>query len=150
MHSGRADDVYAYLGGPDDLHSAAWKRLGPAETYETVPVAIGCVSGGFDQAVEALTRYRRVACVRASKNDSRCPVIFNDYMNCLWGDPTEEKELPLIAAAAKAGCECFVIDAGWYAEIKEDWSQTIGSCNQLPVGGRMDSNPYSIRSDTMD
>jgi len=127
LHSGRADDVYAYLGGPDDLHSAAWKRLGPAETYETVPVAIGCVSGGFDQAVEALTRYRRVACVRASKNDSRCPVIFNDYMNCLLGDPTEEKELPLIAAAAKAGCEYFVIDAGWYAEIKEDWSQTIGS-----------------------
>jgi alpha-galactosidase len=35
--------------------------------------------------------------------------------------------LPLIAAAAKAGCEYFVIDAGWYAEIKEDWSQTIGS-----------------------
>ena len=122
-----ADDVYAYLGGPDDLHSAAWKRLGPAETYETVPVAIGCVPGGFDQAIEALTRYRRVACARAGKNDSRCPVIFNDYMNCLWGDPTEEKELPLIAAAAKAGCEYFVIDAGWYAEIKEDWSQTIGS-----------------------
>jgi len=32
-------------------------------------------------------------------------------MNCLWGDPTEEKELPQIAAAAKAGCEYFVIDA---------------------------------------
>jgi alpha-galactosidase len=54
-------------------------------------------------------------------------VIFNDYMNCLWGDPTEEKELPLIAAAAKAGCEYFVIDAGWYADLQEDWSQTIGS-----------------------
>ena len=86
-----ADDVYAYLGGPDDLHSAAWKHLKPGETYETVPVAIGCVRGGFDQAVEALTRYRRVACVKASKNNSRCPVIFNDYMNCLWGDPTEAK-----------------------------------------------------------
>jgi len=48
-------------------------------------------------------------------------------MNCLWGDPTEEKELPLIAAAAKAGCEYFVIDAGWYADINEDWSPTIGS-----------------------
>src|SRR5215472_9493489 len=72
-------------------------------------------------------RYRRMACVRASRNNSRCPVIFNDYMNCLWGDPTEQKELPLIAAAGKAGCEYFVIDAGWYAEIKEDWSPTIGS-----------------------
>ena len=122
-----ADDVYAYLGGPDDLRSAAWKSLKPGETYETVPVAVGCVQGGFAEAVGALTRYRRVACEKLRENNLRCPVIFNDYMNCLWGDPTEEKELPLIAAAAKAGCEYFVIDAGWYADIKEDWSTTIGS-----------------------
>ena len=111
-----ADDVYAYLGGPDDLHSAAWKNLRPGETYETVPVAVGCVRGGFTEAVQALTRYRRAVCVKPRNNNSRCPVIFNDYMNCLWGDPTEAKELPMIAAAAKAGCEYFVIDAGWYAE----------------------------------
>jgi alpha-galactosidase len=48
-------------------------------------------------------------------------------MNCLWANPTEDKELPLIAAAAKAGCEYFVIDAGWYADVHEDWSQTIGA-----------------------
>ena len=122
-----ADDVYAYLGGPDDLHAAAWKNLKPGETYQTVPVAIGCVRGGFAEAVEALTRYRRIACVKPRQDNSRCPVIFNDYMNCLWGDPTEAKELPLIAAAAKAGCEYFVIDAGWYAESNEDWSPTIGA-----------------------
>ncbi|PYX37811.1 MAG: alpha-galactosidase [Acidobacteria bacterium] len=122
-----ADDVYAYLGGPDDLHSAAWKGLNPGQTYQTVPVAIGCVQGGFSNAVEALTRYRRVVCEKSHRRNSQCPVIFNDYMNCLWADPTEEKELPMIAAAAKAGCEYFVIDAGWYADIKEDWSQTIGA-----------------------
>jgi alpha-galactosidase len=122
-----ADDVYAYLGGPDDLHSAAWKNLKPGETYQTVPVAVGCVPGGFSEAVEALTRYRRTACIKRRNDNSRCSVIFNDYMNCLWGDPTEAKELPLIAAAAKAGCEYFVIDAGWYAEVNEDWSQTIGA-----------------------
>ena len=33
----------------------------------------------------------------------------------------------MIAAAAKAGCEYYVIDAGWYAELHEDWSQTIGA-----------------------
>ena len=128
-----ADDVYAYLGGPDDLHSAAWKNMQPGETYETVPVAIGCVQGGFGEAVEALTRYRRVACERPRANNSRCPVIFNDYMNCLWGDPTEAKELPLIAAAAEAGCEYFVIDAGWYADLHEDWSQTIGAWEPSPT-----------------
>lgn len=122
-----ADDVYAYLGGPDDLHSAAWKDLKPGETYETVSVAVGCVRGGFSEAIEALTRYRRAVCLRPRNNISACPVIFNDYMNCLWGDPSEAKELPLITAAAKAGCEYFVIDAGWYADLHEDWSQTIGA-----------------------
>jgi len=122
-----ADDVYAYLGGPDDLHSAAWKNLKPGESYETVPVGVGCVRGGFGEAVEALTRYRRAACLKNRKDNARCSVIFNDYMNCLWGDPTEAKELPMIAAAAKAGCEYFVIDAGWYADLHEDWSQTIGA-----------------------
>jgi alpha-galactosidase len=135
-----ADDVYAYLGGPDDLHSAAWKNLKPGEDYETVPVAIGCMRGGFGEAVEALTRYRRAVCLRNRNNTSRCSVIFNDYMNCLWGDPAESKELPLIAAAAKAGCEYFVIDAGWYADLHEDWSQTIGAWQ--PSGTRW---PHGLR-----
>jgi alpha-galactosidase len=126
-HDNHADDVYTYLGGPDDLHSAAWKNLKPGETYETIPVAIGCVRGGFGEAVEALTMFRRAVYLKNHKDNARCSVIFNDYMNCLWGDPTEAKELPIIAAAAKAGCEYFVIDAGWYADLHEDWSQTIGA-----------------------
>jgi len=126
-YDNHVNDVYAYLGGPDDLHSAAWKNLKPGDTYETVPLALGCVRGGFGEAVEALTRYRRAVCLKNHKDHSRCSVIFNDYMNCLWADPTEAKELPMIAAAAKAGCEYFVIDAGWYADLHEDWSQTIGA-----------------------
>ena len=122
-----SDDVYAYLGGPDELHASAWKDLKPAETYETVPVALGCVKGGFAEAIEALTRYRREVCKLPRKGGDPCPVIFNDYMNCLWGDATEAKELPMIEAAARAGCEYYVIDAGWYAEANEDWSKTIGS-----------------------
>ncbi|KAA6456636.1 alpha-galactosidase [Acidobacteria bacterium AB60] len=123
----RASNVYAYLGGPDQLHSQAWKNLKPGESFRTVPVAIGCVRGGFENAIQALTRYREQVCVRKrAAQNLNCPVIFNDYMNCLWGDPSEEKELPLIDAAAAAGCEYFVIDAGWYAEENEDWSSTVG------------------------
>jgi len=123
----RATDVYAYLGGPDELHSQAWKNLEPGKTYRAVPVAIGCVRGGLQEAVQALTVYREQVCVRKRPAQRvTCPVIFNDYMNCLWGDPTEEKELPLIDAAADAGCEYFVIDAGWYAEKNEDWSSAVG------------------------
>jgi len=80
-----------------------------------------------------LTHYRRRVCLKGRKDNSRCSVIFNDYMNCLWGDPTEAKELPMIAEAAKAGCEYFVIDAGWYADLHEDWSQTIGAWQPSPT-----------------
>jgi alpha-galactosidase len=117
---------YAYIGGPDEEYATAWKNLRPGETYQTVPVAVGCVRGGFPEAVEALTKYRRYACIRPHPDNTRCPVIFNDYMNCLEGDPTTAKELPLIDAAAAAGCEYFVIDCGWYAEQNERWWDAVG------------------------
>jgi alpha-galactosidase len=119
--------VYAYIGGPDELHGHAWKVLSPGEMYTTVPAAVGCVRGSFEEAVDALTRYRRAACLRPRADTRNLPVIFNDYMNCLEGDPTTAKELPLIEAAAAAGCEYFVIDAGWYAELNEDWWGSVGA-----------------------
>ena len=75
--------VYAYIGGPDELHGHAWKNLKPGETYTTVPAAVGCVRGGFEEAVDALTQYRRAACIRPRSDTRNLPVIFNDYMNCL-------------------------------------------------------------------
>ena len=122
-----AKAVYAYIGGPEELHGHAWKNLKPGQTYTTVPAAVGCVRGGFEQAVEALTQYRRAACLRPRGDTRKLPVIFNDYMNCLEGDPTTAKELPLIDAAAAAGCEYFVIDAGWYAELNEKWWGSVGA-----------------------
>ncbi len=121
-----AKAIYAYIGGPDAQHSQAWKSLKSGESYQTVPVGLGCVQGGVEQAVKALTQYRRVACIRPHAANRGCPVIFNDYMNCLEGDPTTAKELPLIERAAEAGCEYFVIDAGWYAERNENWWGSVG------------------------
>ena len=46
-------------------------------------------------------------------------------MNCLMGDPTEDKILALIEPVAKSGAEYFVIDAGWYAD-DTDWWYDVG------------------------
>jgi alpha-galactosidase len=66
------------------------------------------------------------------------PVIFNDYMNCLWGNPTTESLIPVIDKAAEVGAEYFVIDAGWYAEIGETWWESVGvwqpSVTRFPFG----------------
>ena len=88
-----------------------YKRQG--DRFTTVPAAVG-VSHGFDSSMAELTRYRRMI-RRKNKDNESLAIIFNDYMNCLWGNPTAEKEYPLIDAAAEAGCEYFCIDAGWYS-----------------------------------
>lgn len=117
---------YLYLGGPDGINSQALKILKPGEEYTTVPVALGCVAGGFDNAVAALSQYRRTVLIKSKIPDTKSPVIFNDYMNCLNGNPTTATELPLINAASKAGCDYYVIDAGWYAEKNEIWWDAVG------------------------
>lgn len=106
--------VYLKLSGPTEHHNHWWKNLQPGETFLTVPVSVGTAEGGFDEAMGELTKYRR-AIRRVNDDNENLRVIFNDYMNCLFGDPTTEKEIPLIDKAAEAGCEYFCIDAGWYS-----------------------------------
>lgn len=111
--------LYLQLSGPTEQENHWWKSLQPGETFDSVPVAVGCVatqgktSTGFTQAIRLFTEYRRR--IRRPNADNRVlPVIFNDFV-VLWAEPTEEKELPLIEAAAEAGCEYYCIDAGWYS-----------------------------------
>ncbi|PRX18166.1 alpha-galactosidase [Orenia metallireducens] len=106
-------NLYLQLSGPTEQEHQWWKKLKPQESFTTVPVAIGSVKGDFNDAIGELTSYRR-AIRRPNKDNEELPVIFNDYMNCLFGEPTTEKLLPLIDAAEEAACEYFCIDAGWY------------------------------------
>jgi alpha-galactosidase len=118
------------IGGPDEINHHWWKSLKPGESFTTVPAAIGCVKGGVDETFAALTRYRRII-RRTNRDNQELPVIFNDYMNCLWGDPTAEKEFPIIDAAAAIGSEYYVIDAGWYTD--ENWWYKVGEWKPSPV-----------------
>jgi alpha-galactosidase len=65
-------------------------------------------------------------------------VVFNDYMNTLMGDPTTDKLLPLVDAAAAVGAEVFCIDAGWYDDGGH-WWPSVGdwqpSTVRFPDGG---------------
>lgn len=111
------------LSGPEELDNQWWKRLGPGETFTTCTVAFGQLAGDYERALQALTQYRRNI-RRENADNVKLPVIFNDYMNGLRGEPTTAKEVPLIDAAAKVGCEYFVIDCGWYA--KGYWWDSVG------------------------
>jgi alpha-galactosidase len=135
----RRDGAYVCLTGPTDADAQWLQRLAPGESFTTVPAAVVTTSaGGADAAFTVLTRYRR-AIRRRHVDQQRLPVIFNDYMNTLMGDPTTEKLLPLIAAAGRVGAEVFVIDAGWYAE-EAQWWDSVGewqpSTTRFPGGIR--------------
>ena len=124
----RNGHLYLALGGPNELYSHWTKQLKPGEAFETVPAAVGTArkktgKSVFEDAVETLTQYRR-RIRRPNDDNKKLPVIFNDYMNCLWGKPTAEQEIPMIDAAADAGCEYYCIDAGWYAD--GDWWDSVG------------------------
>ncbi|KAJ5776357.1 Melibiase subfamily [Penicillium nucicola] len=130
------DDVYLAASGPtSDDHD--WRHgLAPGESCTSVPVAVAHLFGNQEAAFGALTQYRRR--IRRSHSDhQKLPIIFNDYMNCLMGDPTDEKILALIEPVSKAGAEYFVIDCGWYAD-DSNWWDDVGlwepSKRRFPMG----------------
>lgn len=102
------------------------RKLLPGESFDAVPTAVGCCMGGFDSAVRELTKYRRTILKQKNLWDDSCPVIFNDYMNCLWGNPSRDKLLPLIDTAASVGAEYFCIDAGWFSGMDKTWEYRLG------------------------
>ena len=123
-----ADEEAAYVAllGPTDAEHHWRLILEPGEFFETVPVAIALSTAGLEGALARLTEYRR-ASRRPHDDHRRLPVVFNDFMNTLMGDPTTERLLPLVAAAARVGAEYFCIDSGWYAELGETWWETLGT-----------------------
>ena len=126
MADGR--NLYVCLMGPNN-ESAWWKNLKPGESFTTVPAAFGTDVGGIDEAIGQLTRYRRLI-RRPNPDDEHCYVVFNDYMNCLFGDPTEEKEKMIIDRAAALGCEYYCLDCGWYDSGV--WWDKVGEWKESP------------------
>ncbi|MFH8252681.1 glycoside hydrolase family 36 protein [Microbacterium sp. B2969] len=131
------DGGYLALSGPTDVDSGWSQPLGSGDSFTTVPVGISIGSTPVD-AVAGLTSHRR-ASRRAHPDNVAMPVVFNDYMNTLNGDPTTERLLPLIEAAGDVGAEIFCIDAGWYDDSGH-WWDTVGewtpSTRRFPAGLR--------------
>ncbi|KAI5290456.1 hypothetical protein KEM54_001491, partial [Ascosphaera aggregata] len=114
------DDLYIALSGPTGLDHSFFQKLAPGESFTTVPAAVVHTIGGTEAAFAALNTYRRT--IRRKHADNQTlGVIFNDYMNCLMGDPTDEKVLALVEPAKRAGAEYFCIDCGWYADDSNWW-----------------------------
>ena len=119
-----ANSLYLIAGGPTDQDHQWSKILKPGNVFTSVPVALVIVEGDRNAAFGPITEYRR-RIRRPHPDNERLPIIFNDYMNCLMGDPTTEKVEALIGPAAKAGAEYFCIDCGWYSD-DAGWWDSVG------------------------
>ncbi|MBE7023957.1 MAG: alpha-galactosidase [Ruminococcaceae bacterium] len=117
-----ADMLYLRLSGPTEQENQWHKELKPGEVFESVKTALS-FGADFDSALETMTKYRRIL-FQNSETNKKMPIIFNDYMHCLWADPTTEKMLPVIDKAAEVGAEYYCMDAGWYAD--GTWWETVG------------------------
>lgn len=118
------------LLGPTDLEHQFAHVLGQGDEFLAVPVALAASDQGFEGAIAALTSHRR-AIRRVDGPD--LPIVYNDFMNTLMGQPSSEALRPLIRAAADAGAEVFCIDAGWFADPAiGDWWDTVGEWQEAP------------------
>lgn len=115
--------TFLAASGPTDTDHHFAVRLSEGERFISVPVSLA-VGANPDAALAAMTDQRRLS-RRSHPDNAARPIIFNDYMNTVMADPTTEKLLPLIDAAAQTGAEIFCIDAGWYSEDGV-WWDTVG------------------------
>ncbi|MBO0811560.1 MAG: alpha-galactosidase [Microlunatus sp.] len=130
--------AYLALLGPTDARHHWSVTVDAQNSFTTIPVTIAAADS-LDDAFGRLADHRRAA-RRDHQQNRTLPVIFNDYMNTLVGDPSEDKLLPLIDAAAEVGSEYFCIDAGWYDDTAGWWA-SVGDWEPSAV-----RFPHGLRS----
>ena len=120
--------------GPEFQDHQWYTQLGEGNDSESVPVSFAITSGNWQQSVAEMTLQRRALRAAKARELGRSEqfertqglVIYNDYMNTLFGDPRLEKELPLVEGAARVGADIFCIDAGWYDSTDGGWWDMVG------------------------
>ncbi|KJQ52659.1 alpha-galactosidase [Microbacterium sp. SA39] len=124
------DGLTLSLLGPTDLEHQFAHELRQGDEFVTVPVALAASVRGFDAAIADLTSHRRAI---RRVDGPELPIVYNDFMNTLMGQPSSEALRPLIRAAAEAGAEVFCIDAGWFADPAiGDWWDRVGEWQEAP------------------
>lgn len=123
--------VYVTASGPTDQEHQWNTVLMPGESFETVAASIASIVGDVAAIFAPLTSYRR-RIRRANADNIDLGVGFNDYMNSLVAEPTEDKLMPVIAAAAAVGAEFYTVDAGWYSD-EPGWWNSVGEWEESSV-----------------
>lgn len=122
----RRDDTVALSGGLADWEFGHWrKRLRRGESFISPSATLACVSGGLDEACDALTSAQAAALPDPKGPEKILPVVFNEWATT-WGKPSHQNMQALATRLRGSGVRYLVIDAGWYAPTKGDWGRAHG------------------------
>lgn len=114
-HGGYYNASLSMEGTCCDEGNGSWFiDLKPGEKYHSQRAFYGVAKGGFEAAAASLNAWKRMDSL-VSFQKGQMPLVFNDYMDCLWFDQRPESMFPLIERAAQVGCNIFCIDGGWCA-----------------------------------
>lgn len=116
-----------FAGCAEDRRIGFVYPLRAGERYDAADCVYG-FAANFHEAVKLQTDARRIARRRIPKQPL---IVFNDYLNCLWADPAEEKCFALARAAKALGAEAYVMDAGWFEKYGVGWTENLGVWNTL-------------------
>ena len=121
----RKDDGLCLSGGLADFDFGHWaKEVLPGECFETPAANLSACVGDLDALCARLTSMqKRSLC--ALPRPERLPVVFNEFCTT-WGKPSQRKILELLSALRDRDIDCFVIDAGWYAQPGKSWEMNMG------------------------
>lgn len=127
---------FAACGAGDSERQGFRLYLGRGKRYRCSETLLTCAPC-FDESVAQLAEYRR----KYLKKRPAPPLMFNDYMNCLWCKLGERECLSLLDAAERAGAEGYCFDDGWYRG--EDAHSTPGLGDWIPNDARFGSRTFA-------
>ena len=115
--------LYARVGlaGPAPL-----RVLEPGESARTPAVHVGFVFGDLDTCVQALHSHERRSVIvpQPAGKEHRVEVNHTGYTRN--AQITGTQLLQEIELAADVGVELFMLDAGWFGDVSENWWETVG------------------------
>jgi alpha-galactosidase len=106
-------------------------ELRPGETFELSP---GCLVSfqSKQQSIPAAHAVQSYVMDHLTKEHQRVlPVVYNTWFDC-FSRVTWEGMAAQAEAAAKVGCEVFVVDAGWFGSRSRNWWTEVGDWRENP------------------
>jgi len=128
----RKDDFFALAGGPADREFGHWtKKVEPGRSFFSGSAWISVACGTIEEISQRVIKTSSDD-FNALEDEQALFPVFNEWCTT-WGNPSEENLTPILPILQELNIPYLVIDAGWYADSKNNWSTTQGDWNVCPT-----------------